>query len=276
MSLKLPADFVADYGALLRSVASELTDDREYCAFAARCGNAYAPGGLMFYGRATNGWTRDSSFTCATLEQPTRLADTILSGSQEPICSPYGEAGPPGPYLMLKDESCDGDPMHWLKHRRKNITENRSQYWQCAKEVASRHLHLDEATWHRHIAWSNLYKIGPQQPIGSTQAAGNPSTKLQKVQRPGCARIVEREVAHFRPSCIVFLTETNEDRGYIDDFVEHLTLRTVKPNAGLKYVRATGKLHAFGNDYNVVLAQHPQGRPPLAVAEDVLRAVSSL
>jgi hypothetical protein len=79
MSLKLPADFVADYEALLRSVASELINDREYCAFTARCGNAYARDGLMFYGRATNGWTRESSFTCDTFG----AADSLGGGNLE-------------------------------------------------------------------------------------------------------------------------------------------------------------------------------------------------
>jgi hypothetical protein len=272
----LPTNFIPLYEGLLRSVSGKLLHNLEYCALAPRCGGDYAPGGLMFYGRATNGWIKESSFKPDHLKDPTRLArlaEKIVANAQKPICTPEGEeAGPHERYRMREDKKCDKDPMHWLKHNRTNVTERRSQYWRCVKEIAQSHLGVSDEIWYRHVAWSNLYKIGPQQ--DSTQPAGNPSGGLQKVQRADCAHILMDEVRHFRPGCIIFLTEVNEATGYFDDFSEWLTPK-VKRNLGLKYVSAAGRLQSFDHGCNIVLAQHPQGRPSSSVAKDLLKAMSS-
>jgi hypothetical protein len=277
VNFELPENFIRLYDELLRSVSGELKPDREYCAFPPRCGGDYSSG-LMFYGRATNGWIEESVFALADLktgEASRRCAERIVVNAQKPICTPDGDADTLGRYQMLEDEKCDGDPMHWLKHRRKYITERRSQYWQCAKKIAERYLGVSDASWYRHVAWSNLYKVGPQQRASSTQPSGNPSTRLRRAQRPGCANILQEEINHFRPRCVVFLTEENAETGYSDEFPEYLTLNDNRPNGDCKYVRATAKLRTSGHECNVVLAEHPQGRSPLAVAQDVLMAMAT-
>lgn len=279
MNLALPTNFVPLYEGLLRAVVSKLESGRTYCAFAPRCGGDYA-GALMFYGRATNGWTDESCFRPEELHDPSWLADfaeTVVRNAQKPICCPEGEAGS-GPYVMRKDEKCDRDPMHWLKHDRTNVTERRSQYWRCVKEIVCQsRLGVTDAGWHRHIASSNLYKVSPQQRKDSGKAAGNPSGSLQKAQRFACARILLEEVKHFQPRCVVFLTEVNETAGYFSDFPECLASK-LERNLGLKYVSAKGKVQALGYNCNIILAQHPQGkgRYPLAIAQEVCKAMSQL
>jgi hypothetical protein len=281
MRVGLPDGFDLLYQQLLCSTMGALKADREYVGFAARRGDLFqSAGGLLVCGRATNGSIGKSAFTCHDLqtEEGRRcLAKRLVDSASLPVCCPQGESDGEEAYRFYADSSCDGDPMHWVRHPRQNVTEKKSQYWQCAKEVALG-LDLGEETWYRRIAWSNLYKISPNQPKANpTSPSGNPGAELSRAQLCACVLILAAEIRHFRPQWAIFLTEVNCTSGYFDPFRGPLGVKNLGKLPDSHYVREFGTLNVADHECCIVLAQHPQGkgRKPIQVAKEILRAISS-
>lgn len=143
----------------------QIDAEQPYSTFCMQWGSSYRKGGVLFVGRAVNGWITDDRDT-ATLFKP---------GDQSQI--------------FARD-----DQMRWVE--RENICA-RSAFWRVIRGL-SRHLTGDSADWYEWIAYSNLYKLAPS-------SGGNPSNSLCSRQYELCAEILRREIEVLAPSAVVLL-----------------------------------------------------------------------
>ncbi len=143
----------------------QIDAEQAYSTFCVQWGSRYRKGGVLFVGRAVNGWITDDRDT-ATLFRP---------GDQSQI--------------FARD-----DQMRWVE--RENICA-RSAFWRVVGGL-SRHLTGDSTDWYERIAYSNLYKLAPS-------SGENPSNSLCGRQYEVCAEILRREIEVLAPSAVVLL-----------------------------------------------------------------------
>lgn len=124
--------------------------------------------GIMFYGRATNGWVTtdldvDSLFNLANDDR-----------------------------IFARD-----DQMTWVDdcaNEIGNYNTNRSAFWRVVRQVAS-HFYPNGAM--QHICWSNVSKIAPD--------GANPSDLMFYAQLPSACKIMQKEIEIFSPRHVVLL-----------------------------------------------------------------------
>lgn len=143
----------------------QIDAEQAYSTFCMQWGRHYRKGGVLFVGRAVNGWITDDRDT-ATLFKP---------GDKSQI--------------FARD-----DQMCWVE--RENICA-RSAFWRVVRGL-SRQLTGNSADWYERIAYSNLYKLAPA-------SGGNPSNTLCSRQYDLCAEILRREIEVLAPSAVLLL-----------------------------------------------------------------------
>ena len=125
--------------------------------------------GIMFYGRANNGWM---------------CHDTTVEDIFDPNNSDRAFA---------RD-----DQMTWVEESAGDVdgyNTNSSAFWRVIRNVASEFYPEDEL---QHIVWSNLCKIAPDE--------SNPSDILYYAQLPSACKIMKTEIEFFSPRHVVLLT----------------------------------------------------------------------
>lgn len=126
--------------------------------------------GLLFVGRATNGWdswTNDE----ITLDG---VFDCIFNKS---------------------------DQMQWVENLEGNdngYNTNKSAFWRVVKQITQ---HYHPTNWSSFIAWSNICKVAPGE--------GNPSDSLYETQIEICQQILKAEINVLSPKVVIFLTGKN-------------------------------------------------------------------
>lgn len=138
-------------------------------AFAAQWGKDFpsaANDGILFVGRATNGWSNDDA-----------NVDNLFDGEGRIFNRP--------------------DQMVWVKEKEgdANWNSNHSAFWRVVRGVARNFYPDDELN---HIAWSNLCKLAPD--------GGNPSAGLFKAQMLDACDILNKEVEILSPKFVVLMT----------------------------------------------------------------------
>lgn len=125
--------------------------------------------GIMFVGRATNGWVSDSEDV-----------DELFGDSEESI-------------FNRKDQ------MKWVEDLWGNgdgYNTNGSAFWRVIKAVAT---HFSPEPWYSYVAWSNVCKVAPWD-------GGNPNDALYYAQLEDCKKILETEIKLLSPKIVVMLT----------------------------------------------------------------------
>ncbi len=124
--------------------------------------------GLMFVGRATNGWISDND----------SIEDLFGDGKE-----------------AIFDRR---DQMQWVENLEGNTegynTRN-SAFWRVIKGVSQK---FYPKNWSSYVAWSNVCKVAPWE--------GNPSDPLYYVQIGTAQEIFEAEVSTLSPRIIIMLT----------------------------------------------------------------------
>lgn len=227
------------YEQLLKDVSYENCPSRpdEICTFCAQWGDKYeANDGVIFYGRAVNGW-----------------------GTNENINSLF-----PQDFQNPNDEERTfnkNDQMIWVQ-RDWNNTEgystNRSAFWRVIRKI-SEHFYGDD--WYRKIIWSNLYKVAPN--------GGNPGNLLCSAQLEICCKIMKKELKLFNSKHVVLLTGFN----WAKEFLSELNNKTI-PNAIEKVAwdNYTSEVYKIGTQY-FYLTQHPQGKPEEAHVDAIIKLI---
>lgn len=125
--------------------------------------------GILFVGKATNGWLKSSSDV-----------DLLFGDSKDSI-------------FARKDQ------MKWVSNLENNndgYNTRKSAFWRIIK--ATTETLYPKKEWYSIIAWSNLYKISFEK--------GNPNEKLKLAQKEYCKKILEEEINILSPKYVVFLT----------------------------------------------------------------------
>lgn len=218
MRNKLEAQLKPIYKELL----SNTRTDEDIYTFCAQWGKKFTDIGndrILFVGKATNGWVSKSTDV-----------EVLFGNDNERI---FDRA----------------DQMDWVNNLGGNTNgynTNTSAFWRVIKRTSENVLDTDNAI--PRIAWSNLYKI--------SYHSGNPDSKLKKMQKDYCKRILEKEIELMNPKYVVFLTS-----GWEKVFFKYLNNGTIPiPNETIKW---SGKY--FSKSYKIdnityITSPHPQGK----------------
>lgn len=194
--------------------------------------------GIMFYGRATNGWI--------TFE--TDVEKLFDKSSEDCI-------------FALDDQ------MQWVEDcaggKEEYYNSNRSAFWRIIRGVASNfYPDGDELL---NICWSNVCKIAPD--------ASNPSDGLFYTQLPAARSIMQREIEIFSPKHIVLLTGV----GWCRDFLYFLNGNMhAKSIASYKWGNKgeyAVKVYNIGGIFYYV-SEHPQGKEESSHIDALIEAIS--
>ena len=123
--------------------------------------------GLLFYGRANNGWISSSN----------DVEELFTDGDEDCIFARDNQME-----WMAEDVVDDYRP-------------SSSAFIRTIKNVASEYYD----NWTSHVAWSNLYNVAPWE-------GGNPSDALCYAQLEDCKKIMQKELAFTSPRAVVMLT----------------------------------------------------------------------
>lgn len=188
---------------------------------------------LMFVGRALNGWNR-------TTVQPTwNVVEALAKVTIEH----------------------DNDDLQWVIDQsgvtfnndgRLNYNTRKSAFWRVISKTSEELLKVEHAV--QSVYWSNLYRASPD-------GGGNPSERFSQFQVPLCKKILESEIAIFKPDYVIFLT------GYLP---AHPFLPQVDSNPGSGPIYCT-QVHQ-GIKY--IVLDHPQGRKESSIIEAVLECIN--
>ncbi|MCM1245839.1 MAG: hypothetical protein NC293_09390 [Roseburia sp.] len=145
---------------------------------------------LLLVGRAVNGW---SQFSIDSAEEFAK--DAVMQFEDEPLVWIYDE-----------EKGCLGNGNGYFL--------NKSPFWRTSREIwkkiSNNVDHIDTANdkWTDYIAWTNLYKVAPQD-------GGNPTTTMRNDQLEACREILVAEVKALNPTHILFVTGYE---GWFDEF----------------------------------------------------------
>lgn len=199
--------------------------------------------GLMFIGKATNGWVTTS-----------RDVNVLFGESDERIFN--------------RD-----DQMNWVTEgidKDNGYNPKRSAFWRLVKSVTaevseiSHDLAFDfEKNWPSTIAWSNLYKVSAPK--------GNPSQKLKEAQLRYCQQILLAEINALSPKCVIFLTS-----GWEPAFLKFLNGGKPPQTVATKQWGKNYQTQKFIiNDIIFISSSHPQGKPNGAHCEAICELIVS-
>ncbi|MCB9164009.1 MAG: hypothetical protein H6592_06200 [Flavobacteriales bacterium] len=158
------------------------------------------PVDLLVYGQAVGGWLPELDY-----RQP--IPEGRVNESRDYSNDP---ANPHTPLdwvnLMwskyVADEHADRRKAHVERYGA--YTPSRSFFWLVTTYFMQQRFALapNDWSWAERVAWSNLYKIAPQQ--GDKHP--NPSEEDCVLQRPECVRLVELELRELQPAYCLVLT----------------------------------------------------------------------
>lgn len=207
---------------LYKNLLDKVKNENNIYTFCMQWGNKFpkeSKSGILFVGKATNGWVNNST----EIEE--------LFGTTE---------------KRIFDR---GDQMKWvnkLENNVKSYNTRKSAFWRVIKNVSEIKNGDDE--WFNKVAWSNLYKVGPEK--------GNPSERLKKLQIEECKKILETEIKILSPKYVIFLSS-----GWEHSFLNYLINKAEKDN--FKKIKWCNKYETKGftiNGINFITSVHPQGK----------------
>lgn len=192
--------------------------------------------GLLFVGKAANGWVKIKDINDVKDAFNTVFART--------------------------------DQMEWVKNlegKKMNHHEGdddyntkQSAFWRVVKNISKKYTKKDD--WYSYVAWSNLYKISPE-------TGGNPNMALRKKQLPDCREILKKEIEILKPKYVILFTS-----GWEKDFLWYLQNGQT---SHLKKITWAGKYEAKLykiKDVTYITSVHPQGKPE----EEHIKTIMSL
>ena len=157
------------YKHLLKSVSSFNNKKATFCLQWGENFPTKDNTGIIFVGRATNGWITSSEDI-----------DVLFDSNDDNIFA-------------------RSDQMQWVENlegNRNGYNTKKSAFWRVIKSVA---MHFYPHKWTSYIAWSNVCKIAPWD-------GGNPCDSLYYAQLDDCKKILEKEIEILSPLFVVMLT----------------------------------------------------------------------
>ncbi len=209
-------------------------DDAENLSFFCTQWGGNWDGGILFVGRATNGWSHiDLQDLPFNQSNQMKWVHDVWNAPEED--STWTGAGSP----------------FWRVIRR--IT---SHFYPYKKECDK---------WYSHIAWSNIYKC-------SFTAGGNPTMRLMRETIKPCQRLLEVDLEMLKPKVVVMFTESNlssldePDRSWAGPFLKGFKkYKSIEGECPLRIYRK-GFMH-------VIVSERPECRPEDIRVQSIVAAI---
>lgn len=238
------------YAELISQVAKDYKKDERLCTLYPIKGklyNQHEDNCLMVIGRAVNGWKEGTYWTTRKLKQ--------LDDQQYYLDKLSA-------FHYPEDGEC---PLGWVKKRwmkkvKGNYSTKRSAFWRVINKTITQlepHLKIEQE-WPSKIIWSNLYKIAPVD-------NKNPNTKLQRVQRDNCIKIIREEILTWQPKRILFLTGFD----WAKHFIEGIDEIEIKSTDELELIDGIGTIKFKDYIGKIAIAKHPQGKKESKMNEEL-------
>lgn len=223
------------FSKLITSIKESDKIDYDTVKFCFQHGESYPLGsdntGILFIGRACNGWDSYSDDV------------DILFGQ--------GEGS------LFKRDSI----REMITNPNPNYNPNRSAFWRVIGKLSSQ---VYGERWMDYIAWTNLYKIAPEE--------GNPDNVLGGLQYEHCINILDCEIIWLSPRVIVFFTG-DESKGWItDDFIEVASGGIVPSFKKIKWDKHN-LMYSKVNGRIIIVTEHPQGKAENPHIEALYRCI---
>ena len=178
--------------------------------------------GIMFYGRATNGWVTFESDVDKLFDMD--FTDRIF---------------------------CRDDQMRWVENLAGNTggyNTNNSAFWRVIRRTASAFYAENPL---RHVVWSNVCKVAPD--------GANPSDALYYAQLPSARAIMQREIEIFSPKHVVLLTGQGWAKDFLYFLNGKQHTKSIKKHEWGNESQYVVKTYEIGG-VNFYLSEHPQGK----------------
>ena len=152
-------------------------------------GKNYKDGGIMFVGRAINGW--------CPIKDSLGKNETIIERLErcEKCTLDWVEGKNKWTY-------CKANKCAYAKDKKEDDINNITQFWRLVKYICEKN-NISSEDWYKNVLWTNLYKA-------SYQEWGNPPNGFCEKQKDICNSILINEIDEYKPQKIYFITETNE------------------------------------------------------------------
>jgi hypothetical protein len=211
------------YAKLLPLIAYE----KPVVPFCVQWGQGYPPAentGILFVGKATNGWGTVS-----------RDVEVIFEDPEQKVFARDGQM------VWVLGQFKAG------RTAKNDYNVRDSAFWRVIKNISQK---VYGTHWCPKIAWSNIYKIAPAE-------GGNPDKNLMAQQKEIAHEILLKEIEILSPKFIVFLTSEWE-KDFIHKYKQGKSsslVKTLKWDNG-KYQSEVWKVD---NRY-LICSSHPQGK----------------
>ena len=210
--------------------------DRDNCVFCAQWGKNYPENqreGILFVGKAVNGWLADGHDVDVLFNSAFNREDQMVWVQN----------------LEGVTVTADGKPAYNTK---------KSSFWRTIKRIALGCRPDSEDNWTSYIAWSNLYKVSPGE--------GNPGGVLKGKQSGYCKEILAKEIEILSPKYIVFLTS-----GWESDFLCYLNKNQPPQKIGEEaWGGYKSELYKIDGVYYIA-SYHPQSKSESEHADAILK-----
>ncbi|MBQ0055406.1 MAG: hypothetical protein KBS54_04595 [Synergistaceae bacterium] len=217
---------------------------------------------VMFVGRCTNGWTihnfKDMNFE--TFYSDSEMTFDWIGEDGKPRRQVFGSENQ---YIGYADEVDLTEQEEEYRYYRYPI--GKSKFFNIVISVTQQLTDCQQNEWHKHIVWSNLYPISPE-------LYGNAEGSLKKAQLGAARKVLEAQIAYYKPTHIVFVTGWSD---WFEDFsnMEIFKLATVNKDVADKTetVLVTQGTACEGQ-VKVAVVNRPEGRnkPPV---ENYIKAI---
>lgn len=194
--------------------------------------------GIIFYGRATNGWITFETDAEKLFDKNSK--DCIFALEDQ----------------MQWVEDCAGGQEEYYNS-------NKSAFWRVIRKTAANFFPNEELL---HICWSNLCKIAPD--------GANPNDGLFYAQLPVARRIMQTELEIFSPRHVVLLT----GQAWCQDFLYYLNgnqhTKSIASYAWGSRNQYTVKVYKI-NGIIFYVSEHPQGKEESSHVEAITKAINN-
>lgn len=189
--------------------------------------------GLLFVGRANNGWETSSDDVNVLFKEDTTNPETAFNRE---------------------------DQMSWMQEQFENKGYAcKSPFLWSIRHIAEEYY---DDNWWEHIAWSNLCKIAPA-------AGNNPNESLYDAQLEQASLILKEEIRFLSPRFVIMFTREDWANPFIDAIAENETLEVLEK---MEWSGYENKVYLIDGVYYIV-TEHPARKPYLSQVEAICNII---
>ena len=189
--------------------------------------------GILFVGRANNGWETDSNDVEVLFNDDRANPETAFNRENQ---------------------------MSWMNEQFEN------KDYACRSPFLWSIRHISEeyytSEWWQHVAWSNLCKIAPA-------TGNNPNNALFNAQFEKAAEILKKEIEFLSPRFVVMFTREDWANPFIDKLTENEAPKVLET---MKWSGYENNVFLI-DDVVYIVTEHPARKPYLAQVEAICRII---